>query len=174
MNPLTLRMWKKIMDSLRLHFKILVLGIGNTLLQDEGAGIHAIRRLQSQCDDLDWVEFVDGGTLSFTLAGTIGDADNLIVFDAAELMDEPGAVRLFVNHDMDRYLGSGRNRSVHEVGLLDLLAVACLTDSLPARRALIGIQPQEMGWGDMPSDVVAAALPAACELAMNLIEEWRQ
>lgn len=162
------------MDSLRLRPRILVLGIGNTLLRDEGAGVHAMRRLQSECGDLGRIDFVDGGTLSFTLAGAIGGTDNLIVFDAAELMDEPGTVRLFINENMDQYLGSGRNRSVHEVGLLDLLAVACLTDSLPSRRALIGIQPQEIGWGDAPSAAVAAALPTACGLAMNLIGEWLQ
>lgn len=161
------------MSTPRTQPRILVLGIGNTLLSDEGIGVHAMSRLQWECGDLPGVEFLDGGTLSFTLAAPIGNADCLIVIDAAELREEPGEVRLFVDGEMDRYLGNSPKRSVHEVGLLDLMAVACLTDSLPQRRALIGIQPHSVAWGDEPSEPVAAALPAACAMAQELIREWR-
>lgn len=152
---------------------ILVLGIGNTLLSDEGIGVHAMSRLQREFGGVPGIEFLDGGTLSFTLAAPIGAADCLLVIDAAELQDDAGAVRLFVDEEMDRYLGNSHKRSVHEVGLLDLMAVACLTDSLPQRRALIGIQPHNVAWGDEPSAPVAAALPAACTMARELIREWR-
>jgi len=155
------------------HRRIVVLGIGNTLLQDEGVGVHAMRQLQQQCGEIAGVEFIDGGTLSFGLAGPIAGADGLIVMDAAELEHSPGTIRLFVDEEMDRFLGANRKCSVHEVGLLDLLAVACLTDSLPPKRALIGIQPQQMDWGDTPCVAVAAAIPAACAMARNLIEEWQ-
>lgn len=151
-----------------------VLGVGNTLLTDEGVGVHVVEQLRREHPNLDAVEYLDGGTLSFTLAGPMAQADQLIVIDAAELAAVPGTVTLFENEAMDDYLGRGKRRSVHEVSLLDLLAVAHLTDSLPARRALIGIQPQELGWGDAPSAAVAAAIPAACEMALNLIRKWRQ
>jgi len=152
---------------------ILVLGIGNTLLQDEGAGVHAMLRLQKECGDLAGVEFVDGGTLSFTLAGMIGEADCLIVMDAAELGDEAGSVKVFSGDGMDHFLGAKRKHSVHEVGLLDLLAVACLTGSLPARRALIAIQPRTLDWGEAPSAAVVEALPVACARARELIRSWQ-
>ncbi len=152
----------------------IVLGVGNTLLTDEGVGVHVVERLRREHSDLDAVEYLDGGTLSFTLAGPMADADQLIVIDAAELKAAPGTVTLFENEAMDDYLGRGKRRSVHEVSLLDLLAIAHLTDSLPARRALIGIQPQELGWGDVPSPAVAAAIPAACDMTLDLIRKWRQ
>ncbi len=161
------------MTNSQQHRRIVVLGIGNTLLQDDGVGVHAMRQLQQDCGEMAGVEFIDGGTLSFSLAGPIAQAAGLIVLDAAELQDSPGTIRLFVDEEMDRFLGENRKFSVHEVGLLDLLAVSCLTDSLPAQRALIGIQPQQMGWGDTLGSTVAAAIPAACALARNLIEEWR-
>jgi hydrogenase maturation protease len=153
--------------------KIMVLGIGNTLLQDEGAGVHAMRLLQRDSADLAGVEFVDGGTLSFTLAGPIGDVDCLLVIDAAELGGPPGAVEMFCDAEMDRFLGANRKCSVHEVGLLDLLAVTCLTDHLPPRRALIGIQPEALDWGEFPSAAVALALPLACAQARELILGWQ-
>lgn len=151
-----------------------VLGVGNTLLTDEGVGVHVVERLRLDHSGLEDVEYLDGGTLSFTLAGPMAEADQLIIIDAAELKASPGTVTLFENEAMDDYLGRGKRRSVHEVSLLDLLAVAHLTDSLPQRRALIGIQPQELGWGDVPSAAVAAAIPAACELTLDLIRKWRQ
>lgn len=153
--------------------RIVVLGIGNTLLQDEGAGIHAMRQLQNEFADHADVEFVDGGTLSFSLAGPIGEAECLLVIDAAELGGEPGTVGVFCDAEMDRFLGNNRKRSVHEVGLLDLLAVACLTDSLPAQRALVGIQPAMVDWGETPSAAVSAALPLACAKAGELIRNWQ-
>ncbi|WP_127477822.1 HyaD/HybD family hydrogenase maturation endopeptidase [Sulfurivermis fontis] len=151
-----------------------VLGVGNTLLTDEGVGVHVVERLRRDHPALDAVEYLDGGTLSFTLAGPMAEADELIIIDAAELKAVPGTVTLFEEAAMDDYLGRGKRRSVHEVSLLDLLAIAHLTDSLPARRALIGIQPQELGWGDTPSPVVAAAIPRACTMALDLIRKWRQ
>lgn len=161
------------MTSPPLPLRIMVLGIGNTLLQDEGAGVHAMRQLQNEFSGCADIEFVDGGTLSFSLAGLIGEAECLLVIDAAELDDKPGTVRVFCDAEMDHFLGNNRKRSVHEVGLLDLLAVACLTDSLPAQRALVGIQPEIVDWGETPSAAVSAALPRACAKAGELIRSWQ-
>ena len=151
----------------------LVLGIGNTLLCDEGVGVHTVRALVQNHSHLADVEFMDGGTLSFSLAGDVEDASQLIVIDAAELDSPPGTVRTFIGADMDRFLGVNRKRSVHEVSLLDLMAVAHLAGHLPERRALIGIQPDVVDWGDAPTTAVAQAIPQACDLTLELIEAWR-
>ena len=153
--------------------KTLVLGIGNTLLRDEGAGIHAIRMLAQQTAGRNDVELMDGGTLSFTLAGAIEDAGQLIVIDAAQLGGVPGSTQVFIGAGMDAFVGGSRKRSVHEVSLIDLLMIAQLAGHLPQRRALIGIQPHEIDWGEHPSPPVAAALPQACRQALQLIEAWR-
>ncbi|MCB1737512.1 MAG: HyaD/HybD family hydrogenase maturation endopeptidase, partial [Gammaproteobacteria bacterium] len=138
--------------------RTLVLGIGNTLLTDEGVGVFVLHALHRQFGHLPDLDFVDGGTLSFTLASAIEDADYLIVLDAAELNAEPGVVHTFEDAAMDGFLGAPR-RSVHEVGLMDLMDIARLTEHVPRRRALIGIQPHCFEWGDVPSPEVAAALP---------------
>lgn len=153
--------------------RTLVLGIGNTLLGDEGAGVHAINQLQERNSNLDDVEFMDGGTLSFTLASPVEDCDNLIVIDAAELQSPPGTVRTFIDEDMDHFLGNQRKRSVHEVSLMDLLGVALLSGHLPRRRALIGIQPHYVDWAMQPTPEVAAGIGEACESAETLLREWR-
>jgi len=154
---------------------ITILGIGNDLLSDEGIGIHALHYLQQQRDRypvLASARLVDGGTLSFTLADTIAASETLIVIDAAALGRHAGAVACFHDAALDDYLANGPRRSVHEVGLIDLLAIAQLTDTLPPRRALIGVQPALLDWGTTPTAAVAAALPQVAEQVVALLERW--
>lgn len=153
------------------HRQTLILGIGNTLLTDEGAGIHAMNLFQSCCSDKRNLNFVDGGTLSFTLASWIEDNDHMIVFDAAELHQPAGTIKTYINEDMDYFLGHSK-RSAHEVGLLDLMDIARLTGHLPVNRALIAIQPGYMGWGTQPSIHVQHSLICAAEKAMSLVHRW--
>jgi len=122
--------------------KTLVLGIGNTLLTDEGIGIHVLRALEPELADRPDVTLLDGGTLSFTLAGPIGDADALIVVDAAQVKSKPGDWRLLEGEEMDAFLMGNRKASVHEVGLTDLRTIAILTGHWPEKRAMLAIQPQ--------------------------------
>ncbi len=150
----------------------LILGIGNTLLTDEGAGIHALNYFQLAYPDIPNLTFIDGGTLSFTLAVWIEDCTNLIVFDATELHQPAGTVKTFVGTDMDDFLGSSK-RSAHEVGLLDLLDIVRLTEHLPKNRALIGIQPEFMDWGMEPTASVKNALAIAASEAAALINQWQ-
>jgi hydrogenase maturation protease len=150
---------------------IMVLGIGNTLLSDEGVGVHTIRYLSDRYPDLEGVEWLDGGTLSFTLAGPIAAADGLIVVDAARLDATPGTVCRFEGAAMDAYLKGARG-SVHEVGLADLLDMARLGGELPPRRCLVGIQPRLLDWGERPSPEVEAAIPAAAAQVMETVNRW--
>ena len=153
--------------------RTLVLGIGNTLLSDEGVGIHVIDYLQQRHPPPAGVTYLDGGTLSFTLAGEIEDADNLIVVDAAQLGDQPGAVQCMTGSSMDYFLGAAK-RSVHEVGLLDLLDIARLTETLPQNRALVGIQPEFIDWGEQPTTAVSSAIPIAAKHINDLITAWHR
>lgn len=152
--------------------KTLVLGIGNTLLTDEGVGVHVLGRLAADPLPED-VELLDGGTLSFTLAGPIEEADALVVVDAANLKSSPGTLRVFEGEAMDAFLLGNRRSSVHEVGLTDLRAIAMLAGHWPERRALVAIQPQAVDWGEAPTPAVAAAIPRAAEAVQRLIRSWR-
>lgn len=158
---------------MNIRRKTLILGIGNSLLQDEGAGVHAIRMLSEQIAQRDDIELMDGGTLSFTLAGAIEDAEQLIVIDAAQYDGEPGTTKVFVGEQMDAFIGGNRKLSVHEVSLIDLMMIARLADRLPQQRALIGIQPHSIDWGETPSPPVAGAIRLACDQALQLVAEWQ-
>jgi len=150
----------------------LILGIGNTLLTDEGVGIHVIEYLAENHPGQANVTYLDGGTLSFTLAGPIAEHDNLIVVDAARFGEPAGTCKTLLGGQMDRYL-TGNRESVHEVGLMDLLDIARLSDTFPSNRALIGIQPESLDWGEQPTANVAASIPMAAQSALDLHDSWQ-
>jgi hydrogenase maturation protease len=151
--------------------KTLILGLGNVLLTDEAVGPVVVGRLAAESEGDPDLRFLDGGTLSFTLAVPIEECERLIVVDAAALGEPPGSVRVFEGEAMDRQL-SRHAKSVHEVSLADLMDMARLTDRLPPRRALIGIEPALVDWGDGLTAQVAASVPLAMAEVRRLLSEW--
>jgi len=154
--------------------KTVILGIGNVLLSDDGAGVHVTRLLAQRLAVRDDVDVLDGGTLSFTLAPLIAGCARLIVLDATELEREPGAVRTFVGAEFDNLLGRPR-LTVHEIGLRDVLAISELAGELPPQRALVGIQPASLGWGTQCTPAVGRSLQCALDAVLELLrlEAWQ-
>lgn len=155
----------------QMTIETLILGIGNTLLRDEGVGVHTVEFMRTSYPDSN-IEYVDGGTLSFTLAEYIELAGRLIVVDAADFGGRAGECRRFIGEDMDRFLAGG-GRSVHEVSLNDVLDISRLRERLPQQRALFGIQPETVDWGGQPSPAVAAAVGTTAERIWQLVQHWR-
>jgi hydrogenase maturation protease len=153
----------------------LVLGIGNTLLTDEGIGVYVLDGVEKhESPVFEDVTIMDGGTLSFTLAGAIENCEKLIVIDAAELKSAPGTVQVFEDNDMDTYIVSGNKKSVHEVSLADVMSITLLSGKLPGKRALVGIQPAEIDWGDQPTEAVSAAIPVAVSEIESILKRWSE
>ena len=152
--------------------RVLVLGVGNSLLTDDGVGVHAVARLRHETAVPPDVTILDAGTLSFSLLAALEQADALIAIDAARGGNEPGEVRVCEGDEVDRFLQRS-GRSVHEVCLSDLLDMARLSGQLPGRRVLIGVEPQVIDWGLELSAPVAAALPRCVDLALDFIGRWQ-
>ena len=149
----------------------LILGIGNTLLGDEGAGVHALERIAALLGDASDVDLLDGGTLCFMLLPTLEAYRRLIVLDAAQLNGPAGTVESFEGRAMDEFLGRPR-RSVHEVGLCDLMTMAQLSGCFPQQRALIGIQPEFIDWSETCSPPVEASLDDVARRAVEFVRRW--
>jgi hydrogenase maturation protease len=151
----------------------LVLGFGNALLSDDGAGLRVVERLRMQCAATEY-ECIDGGTLSFTLLAHVEAAAAMLVIDAANIERPPGTVALFEGAQMDDFLRGARRRTVHEVGLIDLLDMARLLGCLPERRALLCLQPDTIDWSISLSAPVERSLEQATAMAKELLERWQQ
>ena len=147
------------------------MGIGNSLLTDDGAGIHTLERF-AETNTNDDVFCLDGGTVGLALLDRLSDLDGLVALDAMKLGHRPGTVTVLEGEAMDAHLRN-QHGSVHEVGLSDLMDALRLRGDLPEKRALIGIEPEDMDWGTEPTAVVAAALPEAADRANNLVQDWR-
>lgn len=150
---------------------IAVVGIGNSLLTDDGAGIHALERFANRNTD-DNVFCLDGGTVGLALLDRLSNLYGIVVLDAMKLGKKPGTVTVLEGEVMDAHLRK-QHGSVHEVGLSDLMDALRLRDDLPEKRALVGIEPDDMGWGTWPTPAVAAALPEVSSEANKAIRRWR-
>lgn len=150
---------------------IAVVGIGNSLLRDDGAGIHALAEFAAGNDDGD-VCCLDGGTVGLALLDRLANLHGLVALDAMKLGKQPGAITVLLGGDMDAHLRTQRG-SVHEVGFSDLMDALRLRGDLPENRALIGIEPDDIDWGMEPTAAIAAAVPGAAALARDLVRTWQ-
>jgi len=146
------------------HSSILVLGVGNILLSDEGVGVRVVEAMK-EIKLPDNVELLDGGTGAFDLLDVIANRDKVIIIDAAKGSGESGAVYRFGPDDirMQRQCLT----SVHQVSLLDTLSLARLAGCSPQEIIIFGIEPKELGWGLELSPKVAAAVPRVIELVLS-------
>ncbi|WP_250279459.1 HyaD/HybD family hydrogenase maturation endopeptidase [Frankia sp. Cppng1_Ct_nod] len=148
---------------------ILVLGIGNELLGDDGVGVAAARRLAASPNP--GVEVLDGGTLGLMLMPYIAGRQAVLVLDAvSSTQGRPGDVIVIGDGDVRR--GHGVRATAHDVGLVDALSAAELAGCAPPRVALVGIVPESIAdrWGLSP--LVEARLGAMVEAARVILTEW--
>lgn len=135
----------------------LVLGLGNTIMSDDGIGPKVVRQLQEEDGLPDGVILLDGGTLGLDLLPHLEGVGQLIIVDAVETGKEPGTVVRLVGEEVPVALET--KLSPHQMGLKDLLAVARLMDCLPEEIVLIGVQPQSLEMDTELTPVVSACLP---------------
>ena len=135
---------------------ILVLGLGNILLQDEGIGVHVIEALEAGYDVPDGVTVVDGGTAGMDMLDTIAGFKHMIVADAVKTGAPAGTIVVLKDEQVPAFFKG--KLSPHQVGLSDLLAVMTLSDEQPERITLIGCVPYGMKTTlDMTDDMKAKA-----------------
>lgn len=150
--------------------KILVLGLGNILLQDEGVGVRVIERLQADYVFSDDVFVLDGGTLGLDLLAYIEDYSRIIIVDAVKAGKETGTLIRLVNDEIPAFLGP--KVSPHQVGLQDLLALAKLRGHFPDEVILWGIQADIFQPGLELNSAVAAQVETLCARVLEDLARW--
>jgi len=144
---------------------ILVAGLGNLLLTDDGAGIHVVRAMAKQ----NWpghVQLLDVGTAVLDAVPWIEWADGILAVDAMQAGGTPGTLYRFGLADV---AGPGESISLHDVNFVSVMPFTRRT--APPRIVVLGIEPARIAFGMDLSSPVTAVLPAAVDAAAAMVEE---
>lgn len=147
--------------------KILVMGVGNYILSDEGIGVHAVMELEK----MEWpenVEIYDAGTTGLLSVHKVFEVDVMIAIDAIESREEPGKMIIFDKEDI-MLSKLPIKLSAHEIGFQEMLFQAELRDRCPEIVKLVGVVPETLATGTELSPCCKEVLPKVIEEVKKLI-----
>jgi hydrogenase maturation protease len=150
---------------------ILVLGLGNLLLSDDGVGPAVLQQLANSSSL--WshdVEFVDGGTQGLALLSQFDGRRAVIIVDALQTGAPPGTVHRLTLNEL-RANAAPRADSAHEGNAGELLAAAQLLGELPDRLFIVGVEPARLSTGLALSDAVQQAIPNVVDQVSSLLSQ---
>jgi hydrogenase maturation protease len=155
--------------------RILVLGLGNILLKDEGVGVHIAQMLQELALPHN-VEVVDGGTASLDVLLLAPGIEKLVVIDALRAGKEAGTIykarlKSEERDKLEQIFSSGSRISLHQVGLIDALAIAEKMNCSPKEIAIIGIEPKKIDCGLELTDDVKQKIPEIINTVLKEVED---
>ena len=145
--------------------RAVVLGIGNTILTDEAAGVRAVELLEQRYRMPDNVLVIDGGTSGMEMIEDLSDLDFLIVIDVVKTGAAPGTVVKIAGQEIPVFFR--RKLSPHQIGLPDVLASLELLDAMPKEIIVLGVEPISLELGMEMTDTVAAKVPLLVEMAAS-------
>ena len=147
---------------------ILIIGLGNLLLADEGLGIHAIKELERIYDIPDNVEVIDGGTIGVALFPYFRNRTYIIAIDAVNTGKEPGTiVKIKIPGKF-----SFKKTSSHQTSLQEVLNIAFLKGEEIADITLIGIQPESLETGLSLSQNVEANIGGLVDMIVSELDSF--
>jgi hydrogenase maturation protease len=122
--------------------KILIIGMGNVLMQDEGVGVRAVEELEQRYLIPAGVEVVDGGTTGMELFEPMRRADILLIADAVNTGAPYGTLVRIANEQIPAFFQT--KLSNHQLGVSDLLALLALKGETPEQVTIIGMVPHSL------------------------------
>jgi len=143
---------------------ILILGIGNILLKDEGVGVHVVSKLK-EIPLPDNVEVLDGGTAGLDLTDFIANRKKVIVIDAVKAGDKPGTIYRLTEKNLN--IKPKAIMSFHEIDFLDALHMSEVMGDKPKETIVIGIEPKDMSDGIELSPEIKERIPSIIEVVMK-------
>lgn len=147
--------------------RILIAGLGNSLLQDDGVGVHAVRELQK--GSLPGVLAVEVGTAVLDALHLFEWADKVLAIDAMEAGGPPGTIYSFGVGDIEE---CGLQASLHELSLL--AALRFLPEGVRPEIAVLGMEPETIDYGLELSPALQASLPRLVQAAGEIIAQWKR
>jgi len=150
---------------------IVVIGIGNLIRSDDGLGIHALRRLVGDPKLPPGVDLIDGGTKGLELVSYAWDASRLLLLDSVDAGKSPGTL---IRMNGDELLSLRPGKSVHQLGVVDLVSSVYMAFEKIPDIVLLGAQPASTNWGPALTGAVERVLDSLVETALELLRSWSQ
>lgn len=148
--------------------KVVIIGIGNLLLMDEGIGIHVINELEKYKLPYN-IEVHDGGTGGFKLIDLMHGTKRVIFIDAVDTGKAPGTITIF-KPEYVRSIYPRKKYSLHDTDLLEVIKMAELLGNHPEIE-IVGIQPKTIIYGTTLSKELRDAMPDIINTVLSRIEE---
>ena len=148
---------------------IVVLGVGNLLLSDEGIGVHVANRLL-EMDLPAAVKVIEGGTDGFRLMNVVTGADRVIVIDAVKGGGEPGSIYRFDIEDAPSSPETYKT-SVHQIGILEVFHFSEFLGK-PPEATIIGVEPKSMEMSMELSPEIEAKVPRVIQLVLEEVNKY--
>lgn len=150
--------------------EVLVIGLGNPIMGDDGLGIAALERLRDSWTLPPSVHLVDGGTWGMNLLPLVEDANELLFLDAIDRGRPAGELTVLEREEVPRVLGL--KLSPHQIDLREVLALAELRRGLPARLVAMGLQPARVEMFDGLSPEVACRMDELLTAVAGRLAQW--
>jgi hydrogenase maturation protease len=147
---------------------VLLLGMGNILLEDEGLGVRALERLQEEYALPAAVEMLDGGTTGMGLLDEISGREHLIVLDAVQTGASAGSLVTLRHEEVPVYFGL--RITPHQLGLSDVLATLELTGEQPGSVTVLGLVPSSLEMSLDLSPLIGERLQDLVDAAVGELE----
>jgi hydrogenase maturation protease len=144
--------------------RAVVLGIGNTILSDEAAGVRAVESLEQSFSLPDNVQVIDGGTSGMEMIDDLSDLDFLLVIDVVKTGAAPGTVVKIAGDGIPVFFR--RKLSPHQIALPDVLASLELLDTMPKEIVVLGVEPITLELGLEMTPTVAQTIPRLVTMAV--------
>ena len=151
--------------------EITVLGIGNTILSDEGFGVRVVEYLKENYDFPENVALIDGGTLGVELQHFIIGTQKLLIIDSIDGGVETG--KIFHLHGDEILKHFTQKISAHEIGIQDILTMLEITDKKIPVVELIGAQPYSLDAGTELTPPMKKLVPIFAEKALEILNSWQ-
>jgi hydrogenase maturation protease len=149
--------------------KLLVLGVGNILMMDEGIGVHAIYEFWKEKENYDenLVDFIDGGTFTQDIFYLFEKYEILLVLDIVRAGKKPGTIYRLLEDELRR--NKDQPLSLHDIDLLDSLDMTAMAGHKP-ELIVLGIEPEKIDWDTELTPTLKKAFPGFVQAARNEIE----
>ncbi len=148
--------------------KLLVLGIGNILLMDDGLGVHAAMELMKE-EMPPNVSVMEAGTFTHDVFYLFEEYSHVLILDILHAKQEPGTIYRLTEEELTQ--NQEQRMSIHDIDLIDSINMAEMLYKKRPKLFILGMEPYDYTtWSMEPSPIIQEKLPAFLEKAREEIK----